>query len=254
MVYKPEPKKLFGGLLTIVGGIKEFAFTELSDTEVAAFDVTFNNCVDFYNKISPVIGETFKKARPFLLDLACIAKARFDNKPINEQALELPASGQMGGGPIIPYDLSKAWVTGTWPGDAKTVWDISLTAGTIAYLIGGSDWWFKTSSTTEKRSMIGIVKDGIFEIDATPALNQLRFETERVSYAPWRCPYTIIQTIEKEKTVYQYNVSGNLILNPDLGVKLSAMPFKSKTAYPFPVGMTFYEYAYHSALRWNTAP
>ena len=259
MSYKPNIESLFGNLPVLTGGTRTFEVATITADEKAAFDEFFNNQVIAMRKVTPVVAEDYKNQYAFFLDVLCIAKARFDNKPLNvAEVAELPRSGQMGVSPITPMDLDLIVSDPITPTtDNRNMWDLVAVAGpagvgTIRYIIPSAiaapvAWWH-TCQTVEGRSMIAIMKNGIMEIDAVPALNQFQWTTAQGLYVPWKSVPTVEQSVEKDKAVYQYHTPTAFIITPDLGIRLAAMPYLTKTISPKIIGMVYYEYNYYNAL------
>lgn len=251
--YRPNIESLFGNLPVLTGGTRTFEVATITPDEKAAFDEFFNNQLIAMRRVTPAVAEDYKSQYAFFLDVLCIAKARFDNKPLNvAEVAELPRAGQMGVGPILPLDLDGA-VSGL-AATARNTWDLPAVAGTIEDIIPtaavavAAGW--HTSAVVESRSMIAIMKNGIIEIDDTPALNQFQWTTLQTSYNPWRATVTVEQTVEKDKSVYQYHTPTAFIITPDLGVRLRAMPFLTKDISPRLVGIVYFEYGYYNVLTW----
>lgn len=248
MGYRPSLDALFGKLPVITGGTRTFEVAELSDTEMARLNEFLTHYARILSRASPQIAEDFKRQAPFFKDLACVAKARFDNKPFNEdEVAELPRAGQMGVAPLISQDR---WDLNWSAAGTYNNWDITATAGTIVNIVGGPAIgdWYTTRSTPEERCMIGVMQNGIVECGTTPTLNQLRFWTQAASYPPWRA--SILRDIQAEcdKPVYQYHTPAAMIFTPDMGARIDAMPTRTGTISPRLVGLVFGEYGYLSNM------
>lgn len=242
MGYRPSLDALFGKLPVITGGTRTFEVAELSDTELARL----NEFLEYYarqlSRSSPEIGEDFRRQADFFRDLACVAKARFDNKPFNEdEVAELPRAGQMGVAALISQDR---WDVNWSAVGTFNNWDIAAVAGTPVHILGSPANWYTTRSVVEERCMIGVMKNGIVESGTTPTLNQLRFFTQAAAYPPWRASILRDIQLECDKPAYQYHTPAAMIFTPDMGVRITAVPTRTGTISPRLVGLVFGEYGY----------
>lgn len=257
--YKPRIENLFGLEPVLTGGTRTFEVASITGGEQAAFRHYFEKIVKQMRRVSIPVAEDFERQYPFFRDSLCIAKARFDNKPLNvAEVAELPRAGQIGVGAIFPMDLDLI-VTTPAISENRNLWDLAAIAGTIRYIIptviapppAGAPAWWHTASVVEARSMIAIMQNGIVEIDSEPCFNQFRWETQAGTYVPWRADILVSQSITENKAVYQYHTPTGFIITPDLGVRLSAMPVLTKTVSPMIIGLIFFEYGYYNALTYR---
>ncbi len=253
-VYKPKIESLFGKEPVLTGGTRTFEVAALSGGEQRAFKRFFDKIAKQMERVSPIVASDFKRQYAFFLDTLCIAKARFDNKPLNvAEVAELPRAGQIGVGPILPLDLDGI-VSGLVT-DNRNLWDLVAVAGTIEDIIPTAaiavpaGW--HTSAVLESRSLIAIMQNGIIEVDSEPAISQFQWTTQAGQYVPWRADVIIDQSVETEKAVYQYHTPTAFIITPDLGVRLRCMPWLTKTIAPRLVGLVYFEYGYYNALTWR---
>jgi len=245
--FKPSPNTLFGSLPVLTGGTKTYEVATLSQLELARLLEFLDYLGRKLEKSSVLVAEDFKKQIPFFVDVASYAKARFDNKPFNEdEVAELPGAGQIGAQALISQDMRA-----TGEAALHNNWDVAVVAGTENYIFGTAALWYLTSATVEQRAVIAIMKNGVIESGTTPSINQLHFRTQTRGYPPWRADILVDAQVETDKPVYQYHTPGAIILTPDLGARLSFMPTRTETISPRLVGVVFAEYTYLAALRWN---
>lgn len=251
--YRPTAKDIFGDLPVLTGGTRTLEVAELSPTELSRI-VEF---LDYYarklEKVSPVVAEDFRAQQGFFVDVAAYAKARFDNKPYNEdEVVELPRAGQLGIQALICKDL-------IYPGEGAAThrtWDLAAVAGVRVYMFGAAaPLWFTTSfynavPVVGQRSMIAIMKNGIIECGSTPSVNWIWYTTQGQAYPPFRPDILRDGQVECDKPVYQYHTPGAMVLTPDLGTSLSLQPTRTETISPRLVGLVFAEYTYLAAFQW----
>lgn len=263
--YKPTAKDIFGDLPVLTGGTRTFEVAQLSPLELARL----TEFLDYYGrklqKVSPVLAEDFIAQQGFFLDVAAYAKARFENKPYNEdEVAELPRAGQLGAQALHCQDLrSIGEVAGNI--SLHNTWDLPVVAGTVQFIFGGcvapANLWFTTNwnqialptaATIDERCIIAIMKNGIIESGTTPTIGQIRYNTQGQAYPPWRPDILRDAQVECDKPVYQYHTPGAMILTPDLGTSLGVMPTRDGTISPRVVGLVFGEFTYLNQWpKWN---
>jgi len=245
-----RPDELFKEYDVLVGGLGELEYEDFSDNEDTLFSKFIENSIDALDKISPEIAKDFEAQSGLFETLATVFKAKVD-KPFGGI---LPTSGQFGAGLLIPQDV-KYVATASSSSPAYTdytanSWNISLTAGTTAYLLGSSANFYKASPTTGSRAMFVIMKNGIIEVGTTPSINQFQISTERVSYPSLSVHPLVDQPVERGYTIYRYNLPFAIPVFYDFGIKLTAMPIQSGTKDVRLIGVIFYEYDFRSSLRY----
>lgn len=243
MTYKPSLENIFNKQPVITGGTRTFEVGQLSDIEVKKLDEFLDNYARQLHRASPAIAEDFIRQKPFFKDVCCIAKARFDNKPLNEdEVAELPRAGQLGVSPLIAQDLS---IIAEAAPLLHNTWDHAAVAGTPVYIFGSADDWYVTrGAVMEQRSMIAIMQNGLIEVGATPSINQIRFWTAAASYPPWRAGILRDISLESDKPIYQYRSPAAFILTPDLGTRMQVMPVRTGNISARLIGLVFAEYNY----------
>lgn len=256
--FKPTPMTLFGNLPVLTGGTRTYEVAALSPLELARILEFLEGYRDKLRCQARCLAAEFEKQIPFFVDVASYAKARFDNKPYNEdEVAELPTAGQIGVQALIVNDLYDATNA---PLVLKNTWDLNVVAGTPAYLFGGAAFWFFAGVpvVVERRCIIAIMKNGIIDAGTVPTLNQFQFVTAQRTYVPWRAFITRDVQIECDKPIYQYHTPGAMILTPDLGTRLVIQPTRTGQISPRLLGIVYGEYGYLMAtgkastpFRWN---
>jgi hypothetical protein len=238
-MWKPDEKTIFMSAppyTMATGGIEAFETTALTDEEEDTIDEYLNTLADEMAKISPKIANDFRQQINMMKDAASHFKAKVGEKPY-APTIDSPDPGQLGINPIIPQWFNKNQFT------------IDVTEGSAAYLWGGAASWFKTTSTVDQRFMIFIMQNGIIHITDTPVTKQFKYETEKKGYAPFSVHPLTIETIEENKTIYQYPTFAANLLTWDLGTKMSFMPTRTASGVSYElIGIVLYEYNAYSSL------
>jgi len=247
-----RPEELWAGYDVLIGGLGALPLRRLTDEEARLFDKFAEWSENALAKISPEIAKDFRDQVGFFKTVAEVFGAKVD-KPFGGL---LPASGQYGVGLIIPQDIRYV-VTATaenpaYSGYGINSWDISLTAGTVAHLLGDGTNYFKPKPTVGQRCAIVIMKNGIVEIGTTPKVNQIIFKTERITYPAFSVHPLVDQIIEKGTTIYRYNFPAAMPIFYDFGVMLQVMPIITGTSNIRLFGIILYEYDHRKELKWIT--
>lgn len=243
-----KPEELWRPYDVLIGGLGELPRGVLTDTESKAFDKFGVDAVNYLEKISPEVAADFRAQVPLFKTVCEVFKGKID-KPFGGI---LPASGQFGVGLIIPQDVRYVVTPKdelpAYTGYALNSWDIPLTAGTIAHLLGDGTKFYKPNPTVGKRCAMVIMKNGIIEVGTTPAINQFIFRTERITYPAFSVHPLVDQTIEKGYLIYRYNFPAAMPLFYDFGVMLQAMPIATGVRNIRLIGVIFYEYDHRKEL------
>jgi len=243
---------LFPRQRVLGGGITTAEIADFSNEEEEKFNEFINDAVAYLRAISPVIASDFERQREFFHGLARIFKAKV-NRPYGGV---LPSANQFGSQLLIPYFIK--WTSSPSSSNpcysdyTVNSWDLSLTAGTDAYLLGSSANFYKASPTVGSRVIFGIMENGIVEVGTSPKLNQFKVDTERASYPPFAVHPLVDQSVERNLTIYRYNLSFSLPVFYDFGVKLKAMPIASGTSNVRLIGVAFYEPSFFSDTSYAT--
>ena len=261
--YRPTAKNIFGDLPVLTGGTRTFEVASLSPLELARLVEFFDYIGAQMEKQAPAIAADFRAQQGFFIDVAAYAKARFDNKPYNEdEVAELPRAGQLGVQLLISRDLRAVNETAAMRATFHNTWDIPAVACTQNYIFGttpglglwfNTNWWGQQVAVTEQRSIVAIMKNGIVESGTTPTINQFQYNTQGQTYPPWRPDILRDVQVQCDKPVYQYHTPGAFILTPDLGTRLTFMPTRTGNVAPRLVGVVFAEYNYLNVMACNVA-
>ena len=229
---KPYPQLLYGK-----GSEAEVIIEPLTEREEAAIRAWLGYQIDHLARISPKLADDFKKELEVIMRIAEIFKAE-TKKTYNTLTPHMPKPAEIGVNLLIPQFFG------------RNNHAIDVTAGTPAFLWGSGTAFFKTDSTVERRFMIYIPAGGIIHIGDTPVTKQFKFEAEGVSYAPFTVHPLVIQSIELERTIYQYPMHA-FLLDWKIGTKLSFMPERTGTVEFEIIGVVFYERDAYSDLTWK---
>jgi len=245
-----SPEALWEKFDVLIGGLGALTVRKMTDKESELFNKFIDDSVDVLEKISPEIARDFKSQGALFKSFV----EAFMGKVDKAFGGILPASGQIGVGLIIPQDIRYvATPSSSLPAYSDydlNSWDISLTAGTPAYLFGSATAFFKPKPTVGERCAICIMKNGIIEVGTTPSVNQIQFTTERVNYPAFAIHPLVDQPIERGYTIYRYNLPFAVPMFYDFGVKLALMPTVTKKSNIRPIGIIAYEYDHRASLKY----
>jgi len=132
--------------------------------------------------------------------------------------------------------------------------NIFKTAAPYTVATGGIEAFETADLTDDEESAIEEYLNALADehITDTPITKQFRYETEKKSYAPWAVNPLTIETIEENKTIYQYRTFAAFPLTYDLGTRLSFMPTRTASGVEYDIiGVAFYEYGVFSSLTWH---
>jgi len=238
------------GLNIFAGGREVVDHLSLGDAEQEAVHTVVDLMIRLVRRVAPPLADDLEFQRPAFIKWAGVAKGIFpEQKPVT-----FPSEpGSIGVAPIIPQAIKyNATPSATYPcyTDYTTnTWNISLTAGTTAYLLGSAAAFYKASPTTNAHSFMVIAQNGIIEVGTSPSIDQFKLTTEVASKYGIYAPHALVdQPIVENKSIYQYPTLGMIPVYHDLGVKLAAMPIKSGTADIRLFGLVFYEHDFLSDL------
>ena len=234
------------------GGVKETKAQSLDTEDMDSIDMFLGFMEGYLRRISPILADIFvnEQTRKFIEGLAEIAKAEFDNKPIvwpctkGNKICIAPLAPQ-----FIRYVDSPSEKYPAFSDYELNRWDISLTAGQPAYLLG-PDYALHTDASMG-RILFGIFKDGIVEIGTTPKIRQVRVTTDRdPNPGPiWLEPVQDIP-VDVYKRIYVYPLPFHIPIL--LGVKytLKVLPVYSGPSKLILLGVAFYEANFAEDLKW----
>jgi len=250
MAVTKSPDEIFKEYDVLVGGIGSLPVEEFTPDEEKLFNKFIDNSVHVLGKQLPEIAEDFEGNADVFLRVGEVFKAKIRGKAFGGQ---LPSSSQFGVALLIPqlikYHSSPDSSHPAYSDYTINTWNISLTAGTAAHILGDGTNYYKASPTTDARAALVIMKDGIISVGTTPAFNQIQVKTEKVSYPPFSVHPLVDLPIEEGYPVYRYNLPFNLPVFHDFGVMMDIMPQVTKTADIRLIGVCFYEYNFFSSLK-----
>ena len=231
------------GVPVFAGGRKEVTVTGLDPSEVQKITFVVNKTADFVSKVSPTLGNTVRSQLSVVLSAAQVAKGEMNNKPITYPG-EVNTIAIV---PIIPQFINFGSISNTTcvaqTGYPKDTWDVSLTAGSVFYLLGTSTAGYTTCGTPNYRFAIVILNDGLVEIGTTPKIDQFKIWSGVESrYTPFTTPITFDEPIEIGKAVYQYPTLGAMFIDWNVPFYWTAMPRATGTSSLRILGFAFAEY------------
>jgi len=226
---------------------RELPYSPLDPREVDAIRRVFYYGIDHLRKVAPSVASDIERQYRLALEMAAVAKGLFPAKK-NYAFPSVP--GSLGVAWLFPQAVKYAATTPT--GYSANSWDIPITAGTKAYLLGSDTDFYKTSSTTDARSFILIFENGLVEVGSTPSAQQFRIMTEsKGDYGAYAVEPLVEINVEPNKAVYQYPTPlGALWVDYNTGVKWYFIPTRSGTATIKMLGLVFYEHDFLKDTKW----
>ena len=224
----------------------------ITPDENKAITQCVSDCVAMLEKVSPKLATTMRDHLPFFMKAGAIAKAHFPTvKPIRYPS----EPGTIGVNVLIPqaikYVVTPSATDPCYTSYSTNLWEMPLTAGTAAYILGDGTNYYKAHPHTDQHTLLALPKDCVIEIGSTPKFDQMRIWTEiQAKYSPWTVYPLVEQPIEEGKTIYQYNTLAAQIITHDLGVMWGLMPKYAGTAILKLLGLYFYEHDFHPTLKW----
>jgi len=201
-------------------------------------------------KVAPSIAIDIERQYKLALAMAAVAKGLFPAKK-NYSFPSVP--GSLGVAWLFPQAIYYAAGAGApATGYAANSWDIPVTAGTKAYLLGSDTAFYKTSSTTDARSLILVFENGLVEVGSTPSAQQFRLVTEsKGDYGAYAVEPLVEVSVEPNKAIYQYPTPlGALWVDYNTGVKWYFMPTRSGTATIKMLGLVYFEHNFLADAKW----
>jgi len=214
------------------------------------------NCVRFghrlLERVSPKLAADFLAHETAFIKWGAVAKATF---PV-EKSITFPSqAGTIGVNLLIPqairYVVSPTAAEPAYTDYKTNLWEIDLTAGTAAYLLGSAAYFYKASPEDEKHAFLIIMRDGLIEVGTSPRIQQFRLITQaETKYGIWTPHPLVHQTIEREKLIFQYPTVGMIPVYHNFGIRWSAMPRYTGTSVLKLLGLFFYEHDFAPDLKW----
>jgi hypothetical protein len=226
-------------------GRDRFPLAPLDSSEVDAVLKVLREGLNHLRRVSPAVYDAIVNPVPgasleqLVLTFAAVAKAQFPTqKPYAF--------------PSVPGKLGVAWLTpqaikygaNVPTSYASNSWDIAVTAGTKAYLLGSDAAYYVTSSATNAYSAILVFYNGLVEFGTTPSAQQFRLISQaKTDYGVYTSEPLVDVPVEGGKAIYLHQTPmGALYVDYSTGVKWYFMPTRSGTATIKVLGLVFYEH------------
>lgn len=236
------------GIDIFFGGRESVEYIKPTQREIGEIEKCLNIAQSRLAKVSPTLAAEFANQKSLFIKFGGIAKALWPGtKPISFPS----QTGHIGVNVLIPAFIKYyATASSTYPcytDYTANSWNISLTAGTAAYLFGDGTNYYKASPTDEKHELIVIMQNGVVEIGSTPKIDQMRIITQaETKYGIWTVHPLIDVPIEQGKAIYQYNTIGAVPIFHDFGIMWKVMPTVSGTSTLKLIGIAYYEHDFAS--------
>jgi len=254
----PKVDELFAeelgrGIPVFMGDRREVTYTPLESFELDVIKKVFNYGLSQLRKVSPTIAADIEPQLSLAQKVAGIFKEMIPEK----KSYAFPSeAGSLGVAWLFPQAIRYAATpSATYPcytSYPANSWDISLTAGTPAYLFGDGTNYYKASPTTAQHSMLLVFNNGVIEIGSTPKVEQFRLYAEGLTkYGIYTVAPIVEEHIEPNRLIYQYPTPlGALPIFYDKGIMWGFMPRASGPATIKLLGLVFYEHDLYSTLKW----
>jgi hypothetical protein len=240
-LFKGEPVPIFFGDRTSV------VYADLESDEKRAVQKVFSYGLAQLRRVSPKVASDVEPQLGLAMKVAGIFKEMLPEK----KSYTFPSQvGSLGVAWLFPQAIKYATTVPT--SYTTNSWDISLTAGTKAWLLGDGTNYYKTSAATGAHSAILIFNNGVIEIGSTPKVEQFRLYAEGYTkYGIYTVAPIVEERIEEGRLIYQYPTPlGALPVFYDKGVMWGFMPRASGTATIKLLGLVFYEHDFAPDLKW----
>ena len=225
----------------------QVSYVDLDPKEVDVVNKVFDSIVSHLRKVSPKIAADIEAQRDLAIKMAGVAKATFPTR----KSYQFPSvPGSLGVAPLFPQALK--YDTAVPTDYADNSWEISLTAGTSAYLLGSSTEFYKASETTEQHSFVLIFHNGVIEVGTSPKIDQFRLVSEgKQDYGAYAVEPLVEISVEDSKAIYQYPTPlGALWVDHQSGVRWEVLPRSSGTSTIKLIGMVFFEHDFFATPKW----
>lgn len=231
------------------------SYVDLSSDEKTWVGYVFDKGIEHLRKVAPSIASDIAKQRNLAINMAGVAKATF---PVRKNYSFPSVPGSLGVAWLFPQGLK--WVATPdasnpcYTSYRANSWDIDVTAGTNAYLLGDGTNFYRANPNTDQHTFILIFDGGVIEIGSSPSIEQFHLITEgKRDYSVYTVePLTDIP-LEKNVAIYQYPTPlGALFVSHDRGVMWGFKPRVSGTKTIKLLGLIYYEHDFLSSLKWAT--
>jgi len=246
-------EELARGIPVFMGDRKEVSYSPLEDYEENVIFKVFNYGLNQIRKISPKIAADIEPQFSIVRKVAGIFKEMIPEKKSYAFPSEVGSLGVTWLFPqAIRYALTPSATSPCYTSYPANSWDITLTAGTPAYLFGDGTNYYKACPATGAHSMLLIFNNGIIEVGSTPKIEQFRLVAEGLTkYGIYTVAPIVEERIEENRLIYQYPTPlGATPIFYDKGIMWGFMPRASGTATIKLLGLVFYEHDFANTLKW----
>jgi len=255
--------QLPGDLTLFEGGRADVSIATLSANESAAVMRAFDDGVEILRKVSPNLYADIVKQRSAALTLAQLAKGTLSTTGAVKQITYPSQVGTIGVTWLTPQAIRYALApSATYPAYTDYLadtWNLNLTAGQLVNLLGSATITQNTPPATPDTVTINnryqacpasnqhefffVFQNGVVEIGSSPGIEQWHIETAQANkYGIYTTIPINEQTIEANKTIYQYNTLGIVPVYFDMGINWYGLARVSQTSTIKLLGMVFYEH------------
>ena len=163
-----------------VGSRDSFDFEPLTAAEEKIIESVYKKQVLFINQICPQLAADLLPQMKLFIKMGGVAKAMFPG----DKGIKYPGEvGSIVVDWITPQNMFYAATpSSTYPcynGYTDNTWDVDLTAGTEAFLLGGdASSYYKSSPTDQAHSLTVLAQNGLVEIGTTPKIGYMNVKTQ----------------------------------------------------------------------------
>jgi len=253
------------------GGRTQVSTATLAPNEIDAVNLAFNTGLSVLRKVSPTIAAEIAVQQPIALLMAQIAKGVLTSTGAPKTITYPSMVGTVGVTWLIPqaikYTATATTTNPCYTDYSNDLWNISLTAGTCANLLGSATLSstnipgtqnstltinnrYQAANQANAHQFWFAFQNGLIEIGSTPTLEQFHIETQNANqYGIYTAIPINEQTVEANKTIYQYNTLGVIPVYYDMGINWVALPQVTQTSQLKILGMQFYEHGLFPTLQ-----
>lgn len=263
-MFAPEAN---AGIRVFSGGKDLIDIADMAAEERDAVLYCFDQNVKKIENVSPKLAASLRPQREAMVKFAQIAKGTFPETKtysypgqqgglgvdfltpytFNYNSSATVADGADGSNGFTEYLDSTITGFGSWnlnfaaannhPVPLLGSW---ATKGTPAATVTN---YYKGSGETGKHSYVVLFQDGIVEIGTTPRIQQLFFKSQLMDkYVPIAQNPLLCQSIEEDRSIYQYSTPGIIPVSHQTGVQVVAQGTGDAGVSYIPLlGMVFYE-------------
>lgn len=229
--------------------------TDVTEDEKGQIGYVFDRFVESTARIAPSIAGMIAKQKGLAMAFAGVAKAKI---PTTKSITSPSQQGGLGVVPLIPqwfnYTGSPSGTVPSYTSYTLNSWNISVTAGTAAYLMGDGTNYYKTKPTDSQHIEILIFDGGIIEVGTSPKVDQWRlYSQNETKYGVYTETALYDQPIDPNRPIYQHDTPlGAIIATHDFGFMWKFMPNVTGTVNMRLLGLAVYEHDWATDVKWNT--